>query len=176
MFFCPSIYICAMCYFGCFAKPQILNRDLSCYCAFGFFFLFWDSDYVIFVMVQSVMCDLRHFKLLINFCRWRSNIMKRYTMKFFLVLFYLISFFSSLAYASFIHAHILILNIIISFFSLWLLYIKERDGYWKMMQKYIGSDVTSMVTLPVIIFEPMTMIQKIAEVGLLLVLPLLMIP
>ena len=81
-----------------------------------------------------------------------------------------------MAYASFIHAHILILNIIISFFSLWLLYIKERDGYWKMMQKYIGSDVTSMVTLPVIIFEPMTMIQKIAEVGLLLVLPLLMIP
>ncbi|KAL5130184.1 Oxysterol-binding protein-related protein 3C [Glycine soja] len=40
---------------------------------------------------------------------------------------------------------------------------EERDGYWKMMQKYIGSDVTSMVTLPVIIFEPMTMIQKIAE-------------
>ena len=79
-----------------------------------------------------------------------------------------------MAYASFIRAHIL--NIIISFFSLWLLYIKERDGYWKMMQKYIGSDVTSMVTLPVIIFEPMTMIQKIAEVGLLLVLPLLMIP
>ncbi|GAB2274390.1 Oxysterol-binding protein- protein 3C [Dionaea muscipula] len=40
---------------------------------------------------------------------------------------------------------------------------EERDSYWKMMQKYIGSDVTSMVTLPVIIFEPMTMIQKIAE-------------
>lgn len=32
------------------------------------------------------------------------------------------------------------------------------------MHKYIGSDVTSMVTLPVIIFEPMTMIQKMAEV------------
>ena len=32
------------------------------------------------------------------------------------------------------------------------------------MQKYIGSDVTSMVTLPVIIFEPMTMLQKMAEV------------
>lgn len=32
------------------------------------------------------------------------------------------------------------------------------------MQKYIGSDVTSMVTLPVIIFEPMTMVQKMAEV------------
>lgn len=32
------------------------------------------------------------------------------------------------------------------------------------MHKYIGSDVTSMVTLPVIIFEPMTMLQKVAEV------------
>ena len=32
------------------------------------------------------------------------------------------------------------------------------------MQKYIGADVTSMVTLPVIIFEPMTMLQKMAEV------------
>ncbi|KAG8496392.1 hypothetical protein CXB51_007603 [Gossypium anomalum] len=29
--------------------------------------------------------------------------------------------------------------------------------------RYIGSDVTSMVTLPVIIFEPMTMLQKMAE-------------
>lgn len=33
-----------------------------------------------------------------------------------------------------------------------------------MMQKYIGSDITSMVTLPVIIFEPMTTLQKMAEV------------
>ncbi|CAN6471768.1 unnamed protein product [Victoria cruziana] len=40
---------------------------------------------------------------------------------------------------------------------------EERDSYWKMMHKYIGSDVTSMVTLPVIIFEPMTMLQKMAE-------------
>ncbi|KAJ4970321.1 hypothetical protein NE237_003420 [Protea cynaroides] len=40
---------------------------------------------------------------------------------------------------------------------------EEREGYWKMMHKYIGSDVTSMVTLPVIIFEPMTMLQKMAE-------------
>ncbi|KAK4408804.1 Oxysterol-binding protein-related protein 3C [Sesamum angolense] len=40
---------------------------------------------------------------------------------------------------------------------------EERDSYWKMMQKYIGSDVTSMVTLPVLIFEPMTMLQKMAE-------------
>ncbi|TYI35196.1 hypothetical protein ES332_A03G059500v1 [Gossypium tomentosum] len=39
----------------------------------------------------------------------------------------------------------------------------ERESYWKMMVKYIGSDVTSMVTLPVIIFEPMTMLQKMAE-------------
>lgn len=44
---------------------------------------------------------------------------------------------------------------------------QDRDGYWKMMQKYIGSDVTSMVTLPVIIFEPMTMLQKMAEVCVL---------
>ncbi|XP_010262527.1 PREDICTED: oxysterol-binding protein-related protein 3A-like isoform X2 [Nelumbo nucifera] len=40
---------------------------------------------------------------------------------------------------------------------------EERDSYWKMMHKYIGSDVTSMVTLPVLIFEPMTMLQKMAE-------------
>ncbi|KAG5022532.1 hypothetical protein AAZX31_07G125600 [Glycine max] len=40
---------------------------------------------------------------------------------------------------------------------------EERDSYWKMMQKYVGSDITSMVTLPVIIFEPMTMLQKMAE-------------
>lgn len=40
---------------------------------------------------------------------------------------------------------------------------EERDSYWKMMQKYIGSDITSMVTLPVLIFEPMTMLQKMAE-------------
>ncbi|KAM5583589.1 hypothetical protein ABKV19_003467 [Rosa sericea] len=40
---------------------------------------------------------------------------------------------------------------------------EERDSYWKMMQKYIGSDITSMVTLPVYIFEPMTMLQKMAE-------------
>ncbi|KAF8395133.1 hypothetical protein HHK36_019074 [Tetracentron sinense] len=39
----------------------------------------------------------------------------------------------------------------------------ERDSYWKMMHKYIGSDVTSMVTLPVFIFEPTTMLQKMAE-------------
>jgi hypothetical protein len=41
---------------------------------------------------------------------------------------------------------------------------EDRDSYWKMMHKYIGSDVTSLVTLPVIIFEPMTMLQKMAEV------------
>ncbi|XP_061354238.1 oxysterol-binding protein-related protein 3A-like [Gastrolobium bilobum] len=41
---------------------------------------------------------------------------------------------------------------------------EDRDSYWKMMQKYIGSDITSMVTLPVIIFEPMTMLQRMAEI------------
>ncbi|KAK8490425.1 hypothetical protein V6N13_076440 [Hibiscus sabdariffa] len=40
---------------------------------------------------------------------------------------------------------------------------EEQESYWKMMHKYIGSDVTSMVTLPVLIFEPMTMLQKMAE-------------
>nr|DAD26447.1 TPA_asm: hypothetical protein HUJ06_027915 [Nelumbo nucifera] len=40
---------------------------------------------------------------------------------------------------------------------------EERDSYWKMMHKYIGSDVTSMVSLPVLIFEPMTMLQRMAE-------------
>ena len=33
-----------------------------------------------------------------------------------------------------------------------------------MMQKYIGADVTSLVTLPVLIFEPTSMLQKMAEV------------
>ena len=42
--------------------------------------------------------------------------------------------------------------------------LQDRDSYWKMMNKYIGSDVTSLVTLPVIIFEPMSMLQKMAEV------------
>ncbi|KAK6126075.1 hypothetical protein DH2020_040189 [Rehmannia glutinosa] len=41
---------------------------------------------------------------------------------------------------------------------------EDRDSYWRMMQNYIGSDITSMVTLPVLIFEPMTMLQKMAEV------------
>ncbi|KAI3800869.1 hypothetical protein L1987_28968 [Smallanthus sonchifolius] len=40
---------------------------------------------------------------------------------------------------------------------------EDRDSHWKMMQKYVGADITSMVTLPVLIFEPMTMLQKMAE-------------
>ncbi|KVH91246.1 Oxysterol-binding protein [Cynara cardunculus var. scolymus] len=40
---------------------------------------------------------------------------------------------------------------------------EERDSYWRSMQKYVGADITSMVTLPVLIFEPMTMLQKMAE-------------
>ncbi|KAJ4764074.1 Oxysterol-binding family protein [Rhynchospora pubera] len=41
---------------------------------------------------------------------------------------------------------------------------EDRDSYWKMMHKYIGADVTSLVTLPVIIFEPMSMLQRMAEI------------
>lgn len=41
---------------------------------------------------------------------------------------------------------------------------EDRDGYWKIMHKYIGADVTSLVTLPVLIFEPMSMLQKMAEI------------
>ncbi|KAL8228628.1 hypothetical protein R6Q59_000568 [Mikania micrantha] len=40
---------------------------------------------------------------------------------------------------------------------------EERDSYWRSMQKYVGADITSMVTLPVLIFEPMTMLQEMAE-------------
>lgn len=40
---------------------------------------------------------------------------------------------------------------------------EEKESYFNMMQKHIGADVTSLVTLPVIIFEPMTMLQKMAE-------------
>ncbi|KAL8036641.1 hypothetical protein ABFS82_12G168100 [Erythranthe guttata] len=40
---------------------------------------------------------------------------------------------------------------------------EDRDSFWKMMQNYVGADVTSVVTLPVLIFEPMTMLQKMAE-------------
>ncbi|MED6120869.1 Oxysterol-binding protein- protein 3C [Stylosanthes scabra] len=40
---------------------------------------------------------------------------------------------------------------------------EERDSFFKMMKSYIGADVTSLVTLPVTIFEPMTMLQKMAE-------------
>ncbi|CAM6114939.1 unnamed protein product [Calypogeia fissa] len=40
---------------------------------------------------------------------------------------------------------------------------EDREGYWKMMHKYIGSDVQSLVTLPVFISEPMSNVQKMAE-------------
>nr|GMC91849.1 oxysterol-binding protein-related protein 3A-like [Ipomoea batatas] len=40
---------------------------------------------------------------------------------------------------------------------------EDRDNYWRSMQKYIGADVTSLVSLPVIICEPMTNLQKMAE-------------
>lgn len=41
---------------------------------------------------------------------------------------------------------------------------QERDNYWKMMQKYIGADVQSLVTLPVFISEPNSVLQRMAEV------------
>ncbi|KAK9127082.1 hypothetical protein Syun_015879 [Stephania yunnanensis] len=41
---------------------------------------------------------------------------------------------------------------------------EERDSYWKIMQKYIGADITSVLTLPVFICEPMTNLQKMAEI------------
>ncbi|KAL9429030.1 hypothetical protein AB3S75_030936 [Citrus x aurantiifolia] len=40
---------------------------------------------------------------------------------------------------------------------------EERDNYWKMMQKYIGADVQSLVTLPVFISEPNSVLQRMAE-------------
>ncbi|KAK9126972.1 hypothetical protein Scep_015818 [Stephania cephalantha] len=42
---------------------------------------------------------------------------------------------------------------------------EERDSYWKIMQKYNGADITSVLTLPVFICEPMTNLQKMAEVS-----------
>ncbi|KAG0598242.1 hypothetical protein M758_12G056900 [Ceratodon purpureus] len=41
---------------------------------------------------------------------------------------------------------------------------QERASIWTYMHNFIGSDITSMVTLPVVIFEPMTMLQKMAEI------------
>eukprot|EP00243_Klebsormidium_subtile_P003389 TRINITY_DN16775_c0_g1_i1.p1 TRINITY_DN16775_c0_g1~~TRINITY_DN16775_c0_g1_i1.p1 ORF type:complete len:536 (-),score=173.66 TRINITY_DN16775_c0_g1_i1:232-1839(-) len=40
---------------------------------------------------------------------------------------------------------------------------EEQSQLWTMMHKYIGADVTSLVTLPVFLFEPMTTLQKMAE-------------
>ncbi|KAI3989565.1 hypothetical protein MKX01_035648 [Papaver californicum] len=41
---------------------------------------------------------------------------------------------------------------------------EERESHWKIMKKYIGSDITSLVTLPVFIMEPMSTLQKMAEI------------
>jgi len=62
-------------------------------------------------------------------------------------------------FGDFFHPFVVLSSLDVMSFTL-----QERDSYWKMMQKYVGSDITSMVTLPVIIFEPMTMLQKMAEV------------
>ncbi|KAG0607356.1 hypothetical protein M758_8G021900 [Ceratodon purpureus] len=41
---------------------------------------------------------------------------------------------------------------------------EEKESYWTYMHNFIGSDITSLVTLPVVVFEPMTMLQKLAEI------------
>ncbi|KAI3835765.1 hypothetical protein MKW92_025113 [Papaver armeniacum] len=41
---------------------------------------------------------------------------------------------------------------------------EERESHWKIMKNYIGSDITSLVTLPVFIMEPMSTLQKMAEI------------
>ena len=62
------------------------------------------------------------------------------------------------------HTCLVVITLLSLFFFALDLFMQERDSYWKMMQKYIGADVTSLVTLPVNIFEPMSMLQKMAEV------------
>ncbi|KAI3865939.1 hypothetical protein MKX03_036798 [Papaver bracteatum] len=41
---------------------------------------------------------------------------------------------------------------------------EERESHWKILKNYIGSDITSLVTLPVFIMEPMSTLQKMAEI------------
>ncbi|XP_024403561.1 oxysterol-binding protein-related protein 3A [Physcomitrium patens] len=42
--------------------------------------------------------------------------------------------------------------------------VEERESLWTQVHNYIGSDVSSLITLPVTIFEPMSMLQKMAEI------------
>ena len=43
--------------------------------------------------------------------------------------------------------------------------LQDRDSYWKMMNKYIGSDVMSVIILPIIIFEPLGKWQRFVLVS-----------
>ncbi|KAI3863285.1 hypothetical protein MKW92_016608 [Papaver armeniacum] len=40
----------------------------------------------------------------------------------------------------------------------------ERKSLWKILQKYIGSDISSLVKFPISFFEPMSTLQKLAEI------------
>jgi hypothetical protein len=40
---------------------------------------------------------------------------------------------------------------------------EERKGLWGMLSSLIGMDVTSMISLPVYIFEPLSFLQIMAE-------------
>ncbi|OVA16527.1 Oxysterol-binding protein [Macleaya cordata] len=41
---------------------------------------------------------------------------------------------------------------------------EERDSYWKILRKSIGSDITSLGFVPISFFEPVTQLQKMAEI------------
>ncbi|KAI3887428.1 hypothetical protein MKW92_050814 [Papaver armeniacum] len=41
---------------------------------------------------------------------------------------------------------------------------EERKSLWKILQKYIGSDISSLVKFPISFYEPMTTLQKLAEI------------
>jgi len=40
---------------------------------------------------------------------------------------------------------------------------EEKDGLWKQLSGYMGKDITSMISLPVWIFEPVSFLQIMAE-------------
>jgi hypothetical protein len=40
---------------------------------------------------------------------------------------------------------------------------EERKGLWKQLSSYIGKDITSMISLPVWIFEPLSFLQIMCE-------------
>lgn len=40
---------------------------------------------------------------------------------------------------------------------------EERQSLWKQLSQYIGKDVTSMISLPAWVFEPISFLQIMAE-------------